>query len=153
MTRTLFNQLIKKYPEIEQVQYPNISTYGLDERIYFILTRVEYRSKDKIISAEKIQDIASRVFTDIGWTFHDTLGVMTNTITFNNEELKKEKNYNLEIYKYQMHYEGHDIEFGTLNNYLYMTIATGNRGRSTLLDKQRENYLSFIDEIVKETIK
>ncbi|MGV8162430.1 MAG: hypothetical protein ACP5N2_03820 [Candidatus Nanoarchaeia archaeon] len=153
MTITLLNQLRKKYPNIDGKQYADITTYEGNERIYFTLQRLEYTLKEVVLSTEQIKEVASNVFTDIGWEMHEQLGMHKNIIKFYLNLPDDTNGKNKTLFKYQSNYLEQDIEFGELDKYLHITISTGNRGNPALLLKQRNKYSLFIDEIVKETLK
>lgn len=152
MTHKLMQILRTKYSFISQVQFSDISGYPPpegNERIYFSYCHKNYMNyKNELITTEQIKNIATLVFDDVGWNFYEKKGLMQNAIIFYiNEKISKKR------FEYQSRYDGHDIEFGKLDVQLYITISTGNRGGVKLHQRQRKKYESFIEEVVKETIR
>jgi len=154
MTNILLRYLKIRYKPIEDLHYSDISPYEANERIYFIFNHKKYLSQDQVITEGQIKDIASKVFTDVGWEFHPIKGLHQNLIKFYIKELEKTKDEdkNYEAFLYESNYGEHDIEFGKLNNYLHITISTGNRGRAVLDKRQRKQYALFLDMIIEQTI-
>ncbi|HIJ01996.1 TPA: hypothetical protein HA363_05045 [Candidatus Woesearchaeota archaeon] len=149
MTDQLKKIFIKKYPTIDRIQYSDIYSYPHPdgcERAYFTYTHKDFLNSKKELASSQIRKVASDIFDDIGWEFHEQLGSANNIITFNITEQEDE-----EKWKYQQNYSGHDIMIQ--KKPLGFTIETGHRGNSYLLKNQREKYIGFIDGIIRQMLK
>jgi hypothetical protein len=120
----------------------NISIYDKNKRIEinlsdeYDLRNIDTAKKiEPFNNHERIKHIAEQIF-DVDFLY-ETQG-NTGPAVFFMPSLRD---------KYNQNHVGHYIQVHLPNSYPVITIGTGEKGASTLLEKQRENYLQFVREV------
>ena len=149
MTDILFNRFRNRFPPLNG--YEKITIYGAYERIYLDLIGREFMSAPFINPEDEIKTLASKVFDvnfEWGYSYYDAK-TKNPEIIFNPAGLSKDKGGTEELMRYQDNYSGHTIEIKLPARNPEITISTGNRGKTLLLDEQRDKYFEFVEEIYK----
>jgi hypothetical protein len=130
MTSKLYEMLVREYPPEGGNQ---ISIYGADERIYLSLFDRAFVGKGRLISPEEIEGISWELFLG----FYKMREVDGNHAVILNPDVD---------FAYR-EYDGHLIMFMNHFSFPQMEIWTGNRGNSSLKERQREKYFEFVKKI------
>lgn len=146
MTEILFQRFRGKFPAIGGQE--RITLYGAYERIYLNLMAREFLETPYFDSHEKIKDLASKTF-DVNFIskFLNDGGQRRLAIIFVPIILPKSQGGTEELMRYNDNYSEHSIDIDLPTNHPMITISTGNRGRTDLLDRQRDIYYNFVEGI------
>lgn len=145
MTFILCERFKQRFPPINE--YKRISVYEDYERIYLNLIEKEFLSAPCINPKEEIEELAKKTF-DVNFeckSLNDG-GDSRLAILFFPIILPKGK-MNEEEFKYHQWFDDHSIEISLPARYPDITISTGNRGRTDLLDRQRDLYYNFTEGV------
>lgn len=147
MTEILFQRFRKRFPPIGGQE--RITIYEAFERIHLNLLEPEFANATFFTSQEKINSLAKRTFdVNFKWGYtHYSERLKIPTIIFVPIILPKNQGGTEELMRYQDNYSEHSIEITLPANYPMITISTGNRGRTDLLDRQRDLYYNFVEGV------
>jgi hypothetical protein len=151
MTSILFERFKKRFPPINE--YERIRVYENFERIYLDLIKEEFLSAHYINPKEEIEELAKKIF-DVNFACRSLSdgGDSRLAIIFDPIILPKGK-MNEEDFMYHSWYDGHSIEISLPARHPMVTISTGNRGRTDLLNRQRDLYYNFTEEVYNLFLK
>ncbi len=143
MTEILFQRLKKKFPPIND--YERITIYEAYERIYLDLIEKEFSQGRYFNPKKEIKDLALEIF--------DTYFISKSLCDGGQERLaiifleKFPSKISYKQFMYNTWYSGHSFDISLPASHPVITISTGNRGRTDLLDRQRDLYYNFVEGI------
>ncbi len=147
MTEILFQKFKERFPPIGDCE--RITIYEAFERIHLYLIDEAFVDAPSFASQEKINDLASKTF-DVnfrwGHAYYSTLSKVP-TIIFDPVILPKAEGGTYKLMEYNDYYSGHSIEIELPSYFPKIIISTGNRGRTDLLDRQRDLYYNFVEGV------
>ena len=131
MTDILFKRLADRFPLCDNC---DISVYENYERIYVHLANPRFSKSPQFNSHNKIKNLASIVF-DVDFVY-EKRGEIGPAIFF---EPKKRDSYS-------HNHQDHSLHVHLPSKFPMVTIDTGNRGSTILMNRQRDNYFKFVEE-------
>ncbi len=145
MTERLVQRFRERFPPING--YERVTIYEAYERIYLDLIEQDFMPLRHFNPHREIKDLALKTF-DVSFIckFLDNGGWNRLAIIFSEEILPKGK-MSYELFRYNLWYDGHGIEVSLPATHPIITVSTGNRGRTDLLDRQRDLYYNFVEGI------
>ena len=135
MTDKLIALLEEEYPPLKG-NTPRVHTYEAQERIYLFLPEPEMINNPVVRDGAFIKDIAANIF-DVNFVYKKLEDI---------DGIYFEPKWND---AYHLRHDGHHIWLHLPQKVPEITISTGNRGHPNLFDKQRENYFSFVKQVVE----
>ena len=133
MTFELAQMLKETYPPI--LNFERINIYGKNERISLNLLDFCFDGKSNFNDHTKIEALARKIF-DVPFVY-EKKGDIGPAIFFQPKINDS----------YHQNHTNHYINVYLPGKCPEITISTGNRGPSLLIDKQRQNYFQFVNQI------